>query len=347
VTEFQVVGALMARYSDKPNEYACFPGARNMTGYRGTVRYADFLAVRMWKPHLRVFVEVKCFRSDWLAELRQPEKAESFSSQCHETWLAAPAGVANEDEIPEGWGYYLVTETAGGTALRTVKAARRHESPPIGEPFLLSLLRELGVHTSYPKAWKYAGTEMDERALASVAEKAFNHRLELEVKIRLAHLGVSQEVKDRAELWARLRRALNFWGQDEDLLRQLATKGVGPKVVRHVTSKLDRMAQLIMLIRDDLEEGDGDDGSILCGGEGVSGLAVPGDALGCGSNPGESAGGGPEDPGVPARASANVPVLQDGCPEGSVGLRQPGVPGPESEDTAGDVEEDEPDGGSE
>jgi len=72
-------------------------------------RRADLIALErktpIGSPYLH-FVEIKVARSDWLAELKQPEKSQVFlDAGCDFGWLAAPAGVAEMSELPDGWGY--------------------------------------------------------------------------------------------------------------------------------------------------------------------------------------------------------------------------------------------------
>lgn len=48
--------------------------------------------------------EVKVSRSDWLAELRQPDKAEGFKPYMHGWWLVVSDKTIVRDDLPEGWG---------------------------------------------------------------------------------------------------------------------------------------------------------------------------------------------------------------------------------------------------
>ena len=63
--------------------------------------------------------EVKVSRSDWLAELRDPTKADAWRRYCDRWWLVAPRDVVRDD-LPEGWGH--LAPTASGT-LRVVTHA--------------------------------------------------------------------------------------------------------------------------------------------------------------------------------------------------------------------------------
>lgn len=74
-------------------------------GYR---RRIDAVAVGMWRGtgHLVHGFEIKVSRSDLLAELRNPRKAEAAVRACDRWWLALsdPRLLRDGDEVPDGWG---------------------------------------------------------------------------------------------------------------------------------------------------------------------------------------------------------------------------------------------------
>lgn len=73
--------------------------------------------------------EVKVARSDWLAELDQPAKAEAWEQNVHEWWIVAPdTTIVRPEELPHGWGL-LVPDPNPRTKTRmlTVAKATRHE----------------------------------------------------------------------------------------------------------------------------------------------------------------------------------------------------------------------------
>jgi len=82
--------------------------------------------------------EVKVSRSDWLAELRDPTKADAIKRYMHHWWLVVPdAAIVKPGELPEGWG--LLAPDATGK-LRAKKSAPRldPEAPPLA--FIISLM---------------------------------------------------------------------------------------------------------------------------------------------------------------------------------------------------------------
>lgn len=81
--------------------------------------------------------EVKVSRSDWLRELKNPEKAEETIYQFDQWYVViGDARIVVPGELPKGWG--LIVPHAGG--LRVAVEAERREAE-IGRSFLAALLR--------------------------------------------------------------------------------------------------------------------------------------------------------------------------------------------------------------
>jgi hypothetical protein len=81
---------------------------------------ADAISVDTWGSggYAVSGYEVKCSRSDWLRELRQPQKCEPWRRHCSRWWLVATKNVVRDD-LPEGWG---LLERRGDTLRRVVDA---------------------------------------------------------------------------------------------------------------------------------------------------------------------------------------------------------------------------------
>lgn len=110
MTEAAVCDILRQKWGGK--EYAFLPQVRNQTGYAKRVRTADAIAMSLWPSrglHLHGF-EIKVSRSDWLHELKQPEKAEEIARFCHYWWLAArDVDIVKPGEVPPTWGFVVVS----------------------------------------------------------------------------------------------------------------------------------------------------------------------------------------------------------------------------------------------
>ncbi len=131
--------ALLARYP-RP-AWALFFEVPNGKGARGgTSRYADAIAVGLWPSvgHEIHGFEFKSSRSDWLSELKQPEKANSIMKRCDRWWLLTETQgvVAVVEEIPKYWGFLHYT----GKRLKVVKPAPQLEPEPLTINFVAALL---------------------------------------------------------------------------------------------------------------------------------------------------------------------------------------------------------------
>lgn len=124
-------------------------------------RRIDAVAVGTWKKtdHLIHGFEIKVSRSDLLAELKDPEKAEPAVKMVDRWWLVLGDAkiMKDTDEIPEGWGIMV----AHGRGLKVLRQA----APTGGSPdprFVAALLqsaiggrgsitRSLGYHDGINK----------------------------------------------------------------------------------------------------------------------------------------------------------------------------------------------------
>ncbi len=95
-------------------------------------RIADFVAGGdKWNSTLALHGhEVKVSRSDWLSELRDPDKAKSFKRYMHHWWLVVPdAAIVKPGELPDGWG--LLVETARGLRAKVKAPLLQPEPAPL------------------------------------------------------------------------------------------------------------------------------------------------------------------------------------------------------------------------
>lgn len=154
-TERTMLDALHERYNNRTAiargngaRWVCAEHVRNDSGFFAA-RTADFMAMDMWPSTGNAIHghEVKVSRSDWLAELRKPEKAYPFVEMVDYWWLAVPsAAIVKEGELPNGWGLLVL----GPHGLRAkVRAPRLHrggvtslrEPRDVPRGFAASLLR--------------------------------------------------------------------------------------------------------------------------------------------------------------------------------------------------------------
>ena len=118
--------------------YALFFEVQSATAYQGRQR-ADALAMGLWPSRgLDVIgFEFKANRSDWLRELKSPDKAEEIFQFCDYWYLVADEHTAHIDEIPTTWGWLR----PGEKGLREAKAAPKLAAKALCREFVASLLR--------------------------------------------------------------------------------------------------------------------------------------------------------------------------------------------------------------
>ncbi len=129
--------ALLKRFA--PPEWALFHEVANATGAQRQ-RAADAIAMNLYPSRgLTIHgVEIKTARSDWLRELKNPDKSAPVQAHCDFWWIATDdPKIAKPEELPPTWGL-LVLE---GARLVQKVAAPALAAPPIDRGFVAALLR--------------------------------------------------------------------------------------------------------------------------------------------------------------------------------------------------------------
>lgn len=133
----EVKAALRERYC-KP-EWAYFEEVANSTGVGGN-RYADAVALNLYPSRGLVLngFEIKVSRSDWLRELKKPDKAEqSIVKYCDYWYVVTLPDVVKDEELPKTWGLILYKD---GKLREAVKAPKL-EAAELDRKFIAALLR--------------------------------------------------------------------------------------------------------------------------------------------------------------------------------------------------------------
>lgn len=138
MTEYEFWLALRGRFPAK--EYALLPQVRNGTGFARDPRTADAIAVSLW-PSRGIWAhgfEFKDSRTDWLKELKQPEKADEIGKHCA-FWsvVVSESGIVKDAELPPMWGLML----ASSSGVKVLRPAPRREAQEPGWLFAASVLR--------------------------------------------------------------------------------------------------------------------------------------------------------------------------------------------------------------
>jgi hypothetical protein len=142
MTEREMLDLLHRRYGqrsynggvDAPR-YICAEHVRAGAGFER--RTADFMAVDTWESSMRQGwltihgVEVKVSRSDWLRELKDPDKSADGMRYASHCWLAASdPSIIREGELPLGWGLLCPAGARGLVAKIPAKGRRVEQITP-------------------------------------------------------------------------------------------------------------------------------------------------------------------------------------------------------------------------
>lgn len=165
---------LRKKYNDGGKEWAFFEEVRESTNHN--VRSCDAIAMRLW-PHKGLEIngfEIKTSRSDWLNELRYPDKSQAIKQYCDRWWLVAASKSIVKDDLPQDWGMLWPR----GDKLVICRGAPQLKPKPIGRKFLAALLRRASEQTHDSEAHKAAyekglarGRERAERELELAQEE--------------------------------------------------------------------------------------------------------------------------------------------------------------------------------
>ncbi|PCJ55982.1 MAG: hypothetical protein COA79_20445 [Planctomycetota bacterium] len=106
----------------------------------GGRRSLDFMVMSLWKSRGQYLsgIELKSSRSDWLRELKNPNKQEPIFKYCDYFYLLTNGkNVAQLEEIPETWGWMDIK----GGRIVIKKKAPKLDPQPMDRKFLAPLLR--------------------------------------------------------------------------------------------------------------------------------------------------------------------------------------------------------------
>lgn len=148
VTEAQMLDLLrtkLGRTAGNGPEHAFIPHVKSDAGH-GSHRTIDGISMSLWQSRglLISAYEIKVSRSDWLTELKSPEKAEEFYGFVDRFYLVvSDASIVQPGELPDGWGL-LCKKGRGLTQLVEPKNFREETGllpPQFFRGFLAALLR--------------------------------------------------------------------------------------------------------------------------------------------------------------------------------------------------------------
>lgn len=241
------VNAYMSTIYSEANGYACMFEVSSGTGSNAG-RTADIVVLNLWPSRgmdLNGY-EVKTARSDWLRELKQPEKAWPVMRYMDRWWLLASPGVAKLDEIPTNWGFMEYN----GTKTRVLKPAPKLEPVPMTKTFLGAMVRkpirniEEAVNHQVNEQLAKHREQMARSARESVGvpgqelQKLRDKLAEVQAKTGIDLLGwEATEQQLKAINFALDTNAMSRWGGIEGLVDQIESalktaKNIAAEVVK-------------------------------------------------------------------------------------------------------------------
>lgn len=176
--------ALRGKY--QAPHYVLMFEVRDSTGFDST-RSADAMAISLYQTKGREVIgfEIKHARSDWLRELKQPDKAEEIGKFCDYFYLVTQDdSIARIDELPMPWGWMVVK----GQRLKVMKKPERMQPRPLDRPMLCSLLYTLREHCQ--------------------SETKKQIREEVDAGVKSHHSGQAWEIENLKKKMAELEKAV-------------------------------------------------------------------------------------------------------------------------------------------
>lgn len=147
-TERSMLNLLLGRYTEfrrgtLTDRWVRAEHVKSGMGYSNGERTADFVAADK-RPGIPYGIalglighEVKASRSDWLTELKDPNKSHAIMRYMYHWYLVVPdAANVKPGELPERWGLLV----AGGTGLRAKVKAPRLVPEPAPLDFTIGLM---------------------------------------------------------------------------------------------------------------------------------------------------------------------------------------------------------------
>jgi len=252
-----VIAAIRNRFP--PPAWQLFTGVANGTGSRAR-RWADAVAMGIWPSRGLELVgfEVKVSRSDFLRELKQPEKDDAVGRYCDRWWIAAgDPDIVKESELPPAWGLMVPVKTSSGVTMKIVHDAPKRKAKPIDRNLLAAILRRAGEHFDEERIRRDVRQEIYEEVRASVHEgidKSHKHEVE-----RLTQLWTEANTKVR-ELSEQLRISTEsnyhpaMIGRAVDLLSKLSGWNGLSKNVEHLIRSFETNSKSLTEATDTMKE---------------------------------------------------------------------------------------------
>lgn len=188
--------AILAKYIDKGQHLVLFE-VQDSVGTSGQ-QYCDAVVIGNWASTGREVwgMEIKASRSDWLRELKKPDKSDRFTSQCDRWFLVTTErSIVKDNELPAEWGWLNMTPSGG---LRVEKQAPK--LPHASEP----ALRRGWAYALMRRAYEKNDEDVERRVRLMREELLEAHRKQMDYAVKQAR------VKDNGPFEALQKRVQKF-----------------------------------------------------------------------------------------------------------------------------------------
>lgn len=247
-TEGEMLGFLRQRYTEKAGNgdaWAFIEKVRDDAGFDAK-RTVDAMAMSLWPSRgLRLHgFEIKCSRNDWLRELKDPSKSESFMRHLDRWWLVvADASIVAPGELPETWGLLVVE----GNRLVCKQEAPQLDPQPLPRGMLASLLRSAcRVAQATPDEVRHAAEEA-----RAVSERLWESRV-AQAEQRADHLAEQIRTFEREA-----GVSMSTWSikgeRPAEVGRALKAALEGDQDVAHLLGRIDRIGKDALTLAEQAE----------------------------------------------------------------------------------------------
>jgi len=192
--KYELDSGSMAR-STASHRHAMFFELNNGTGWHGGRNFLDAFLLDLWPSGSftrRVF-EIKVSRSDFLSEIKNPNKRKWGMEISNEFWFVCAPDICKPEEVPEACGLMVVTKK--GDKLRVVKHPTYREARELKMPEMMAMTRQMSPYERNADIkWLYQNQELTESAI----DELVRSRIDKHVSLRISE-GIRDGVKKGME----------------------------------------------------------------------------------------------------------------------------------------------------
>lgn len=233
----------LAKHFPSPT-YGFLTQVRSATGAINA-RTADALAMSLWPSrglHMLGF-EVKMSRSDWLNELKNPEKAEEIGKFCHEWYIVInnPEFI-KEGELPPAWGLIVPS----GNGMKIIKNAVYNQNVQLPDWMMLAGIFRNVAEQCIPK-------ETLKTVLKQEYERGLSAHDRYEENRRRDHQQLIDAVKQFEDVSG---VKISNWKSENEKIGQavkMVMEGKHLKSVQTIEKMRERAVQLVKYLDDEVE----------------------------------------------------------------------------------------------